>query len=81
MIKSIHEEAARFTAEQTLMDSNIEIRELKHLLLVAEDKIVKLEEQNAKLLKAVEFHKVDLELIESDIDNKGEFDERKWPPE
>jgi len=41
------DEAARFTAEHSLMDSNIKIREL-------ESKIEKLEEENAKLKKAVE---------------------------
>jgi transposase-like protein len=38
------DEAARFTAEHSLMDSNIKIREL-------ESKIEKLEEENAKLKK------------------------------
>ena len=43
------DEAARFTAEHSLMDSNIKIREL-------ESKIEKLEEENAKLKKAVELN-------------------------
>ena len=43
------DQAARFTAEHTVMEAGIEIRELKHLLEVAEDKIKKLEKENAKL--------------------------------
>ena len=47
------DEAARFTAEQTVMDANLEVRELKHLLVVAEDKITKLEAENAELKKTI----------------------------
>ena len=43
------DQAARFTAEHTVMEAGIEIRELKHLLEVAEDKIKKLEKENAEL--------------------------------
>ena len=43
------DQAARFTAEHTVMEAGIEIRELKHLLEVAEDRIKKLEKENAKL--------------------------------
>ena len=43
------DEAARFTAEHTVMESGIEIRKLKHLLEVAEDKIKELEKENAEL--------------------------------
>ena len=39
------EEAARFTAEHSVMEAGIEIRELKHLLEIAEDKIRKLEKE------------------------------------
>ena len=39
------DEAARFTAEHAVMDANIEIRELKHLLAVRDNKIKKLEKQ------------------------------------
>ena len=42
------DEAGRFTAEHTVMESGIEIRKLKHLLEVAEDKIQKLEKQLAE---------------------------------
>ena len=43
------DQAARFTAEHTVMEAGIEIRELKHLLEVAENKIKKLEKENANL--------------------------------
>ena len=39
------DEAARFTAELSVMEAGIEIRELKHLLEIAEDKIRKLEKE------------------------------------
>jgi|TARA_B110000211_G_C13684436_1_gene380254 hypothetical protein len=58
------DEAARFTAEHSLMDSNIKIREL-------ESKIEKLEEENAKLKKAVEFHKLDTDILTLDIGKRN----------
>ena len=45
------DDAGRYTAEHTLMDANLEIGQLKHLLVVAEDKVEKLEKENAKLKK------------------------------
>ena len=39
------DDAGRYTAEHTVMDANLEIGKLKHLLEVAEDKIRKLEKQ------------------------------------
>ena len=59
--------AGRYTAEHTLMDANLEIANLKHLLVVAEDKIDKLEKENAKLKKSVEFHQLDPDLLALDI--------------
>ena len=58
------DEAARFTEEHSLMDSNIKIREL-------ESKIEKLEEENAKLKKAVEFHKLDTDILTLDIGKRN----------
>ena len=43
------DESGKFTAEHTVMESGMEIRELKHLLVVAEDKIKKLEEEIVQL--------------------------------
>ena len=42
------DEAARFTAEHSVMEAGIEIRSLKHKLELAEKKIEKLEKQIAK---------------------------------
>ena len=39
------DEAARYTAEHSVMEAGIEIRELKHKLELAEEKIKKLEKQ------------------------------------
>jgi len=49
------DEAGRFTAEHTVMEAGIEIRELKHLLKVAEDKIETLENEIAELKKQPKF--------------------------
>ena len=43
------DEAGRWTAEHTVMDKNLEIQELKHLLEVKDNKIKKLEEEIEKL--------------------------------
>ena len=43
------DEAGRFTAEHTVMDKDLEIRELKHLLEVKDNKIKELESQIVQL--------------------------------
>ena len=43
------DEAGRWTAEHTVMDKNLEIQELKHLLEVKDNKIKNLEEEIEKL--------------------------------
>ena len=43
------DEAGRFTAEHTVMEAGIEIRELKHLLEVRDDKIRELEAEIKRL--------------------------------
>ena len=43
------DEAARYTAEHSVMEAGIEIRELKHKLEVAEEKIKKLEKKLAEV--------------------------------
>ena len=43
------DEAGRFTAEHTVMDKDLEIRELKHLLEVKDNKIKELVEEIAQL--------------------------------
>ena len=43
------DQAGRYTAEHTVMDANLEIGKLKHLLEVAEDKIEQLQKEIAEL--------------------------------
>ena len=43
------DEAGRYTAEHTVMDKDLEIRELKHLLEVKDNKIKELENEISKL--------------------------------
>ena len=43
------DEAGRYTAEHTVMDANLEIRELKHLLEVKDNKIKELEKEIVQL--------------------------------
>ena len=43
------DEAGRYTAEHTVMDANLEIRELKHLLVVKDKKIKELEKEIVQL--------------------------------
>ena len=43
------DEAGRWTAEHTVMDKDLEIRELKHLLEVKDEKIKKLENEISEL--------------------------------
>ena len=62
------DDAGRYTAEHTVMDANLEIGKLKHLLEVAEDKIKQLEKENAKLKKSVE---LDPDLLALDIGKKN----------
>jgi len=57
------DDAGRYTAEHTVMDANIEIGKLKHLLEVAEDKIEQLQKQIAELKSA----HLDPDLLALDI--------------
>ena len=43
------DEAGRFTAEHSVMEAGIEIRELKHLLEIKDDKIKKLQAEIVRL--------------------------------
>jgi|TARA_B100001173_G_scaffold270619_1_gene248136 hypothetical protein len=73
------DDAGRYTAEHTLMDANLEIGQLKHLLVVAEDKIEKLEKENAELKKqltekddvSIINYGLDPDLLELDIGKKN----------
>ena len=57
------DEAGRFTAEHSVMEAGIEIRELKHKLELAENKIQKLELEIAKLKN----NGFDIDLLKLDI--------------
>ena len=62
------DDAGRYTAEHTLMDANLEVSKLKHLLEVAEDKIRKLEEQLAERdNKSIINYGLDEDLLKLDI--------------
>ena len=57
------DEAARYTAEHSVMEAGIEIRELKHKLELAESKIQKLQLEIAELKSAY----LDPDLLALDI--------------
>ena len=57
------DEAARYTAEHSVMEAGIEIRELKHKLELAESKIQKLQLEIAELKSA----HLDPDLLALDI--------------
>ena len=62
------DDAGRYTAEHTLMDANLEVSKLKHLLEVAEDKIRKLEKQLAEIDNvSVINYGLDSDLLKLDI--------------
>ena len=62
------DDAGRYTAEHTVMDANLEIGKLKHLLEVAEDKIRKLEKQLAEIDNvSVINYGLDSDLLKLDI--------------
>ena len=71
------DEAARFTAEQTVLDANLEVRELKHLLVVAKDKITKLEAENTELKKTI---KPKIDWSKTPDVSKSEDKPRWFPP-
>ena len=57
------DQAGRYTAEHTVMDANLEVSKLKHLLEVAEDKIEQLQKEIAELKSA----HLDPDLLALDI--------------
>jgi len=68
------DEAGRFTAEHTVMDANLEIRELKHLLVVKDEKIKELENQIVQL-KSPDYPKDDVDYAIAD-EAEDEFTEQ-----
>ena len=68
------DEAGKFTAEHTVMDANLEIRELKHLLVVKDEKIKELENQIVQL-KSPDYPKDDVDYAIAD-EAEDEFTEQ-----
>ena len=66
------DEAARFTAEHSVMEAGIEIRELKHKLELAEKKIEKLEKQLAERdsVSMINYGQPELKSVMSEKYNK-----------
>ena len=72
------DEAGKFTAEHTVMEAGMEIRELKHLLVVKDKKIEELVEEIARL-KSMDYPKSEegLTLNFDDVDkSEDEFTEQ-----
>ena len=66
------DEAGRYTAEHTVMESGIEIRELKHLLEVKDKKIKELEKEIVQL-KSLDYPKSEEGItLHFDDDDKSE---------
>ena len=61
------DEAGRWTAEHTVMDKDLEIRELKHLLEVKDNRIKELESQIAQS-KSLDYPKDEVSFGVSDED-------------
>ena len=59
------DEAGRYTAEHTVMDKDLEIRELKHLLEVKDNRIKELESQIAQS-KSMDYPKDDVDYAVAD---------------
>ena len=68
------DEAGRYTAEHTVMDKDLEIRELKHLLEVKDEKIKELESQIVQL-KSPDYPKDDVDYAIAD-EAEDEFTEQ-----
>ena len=59
------DEAGRWTAEHTVMEKDVEIRELKHLLEVKDKKIKELEQEIAQS-KSLDYPKDDVDYAVAD---------------
>ena len=68
------DEAGRYTAEHTVMESGIEIRELRHLLEVRDKKIKELEKEIVQL-KSPDYPKDDVDYAIAD-ESEDEFTEQ-----
>ena len=63
------DEAGRFTAEHTVMEKDVEIRELKHLLEIKDKKIKELEQKIEKLKGPNPYDDVDYAVADESEDN------------
>ena len=70
------DEAGRFTAEHTVMESGMEIRELKHLLEVRDKKIKELEKEIVQLKGS--YTSEGLTLNFDDVDKSEDKSEDKF---
>ena len=68
------DEAGRYTAEHTVMDKDLEIRELKHLLEVKDNRIKELEKEIVQL-KSPDYPKDDVDYAIAD-ESEDEFTEQ-----
>ena len=68
------DEAGRYTAEHTVMDKDLEIRELKHLLEVKDNRIKELEKEIVQL-KSPDYPKDDVDYAIAD-EAEDEFTEQ-----
>ena len=68
------DEAGRYTAEHTVMDKDLEIRELKHLLEAKDKKIKELESQIVQL-KSPDYPKDDVDYAAAE-ESEDEFTEQ-----
>ena len=63
------DEAGKFTAEHTVMEKDVEIRELKHLLEIKDKKIKELEQKIEKLKGPNPYDDVDYGVADESEDN------------
>ena len=63
------DEAGRYTAEHTVMEKDVEIRELKHLLEIKDKKIKELEQKIEKLKGPNPYDDVDYAVADESEDN------------
>ena len=66
------DEAGKFTAQHTVMESGMEIRELKHLLEVKDKKIKELEKEIVQL-KSPDYPKDDVDKSEDEFTEQLSF--------
>ena len=71
------DEAGRYTAEHTVMDKDLEIRELKHLLEAKDKKIKELEQKIEKLKGPNPYDDVDYSAAEEAEEEENKSEEKQ----